>query len=254
MLCIIVTTSNGAAHLRVPLNKCEKKNFMARSTTKTIDISKFSSWGKSGITVIKLMMCCNDMSLANQSLAKWKDVENLSKDEKSRMRGAGMYCVRMQLAHMFEGFKILEEIVQDPMLLNIVQHLDLGTRDAFKVLSEYLEGQPKRPELIKYIEKLRHKLTFHYDDSTKLFTKAISGLAEKQETRHSSITRGDSAFKWYFKVADDVVNHFVVRQIWAIPDTINSDSQTEEILVWTHSLFVNFMDFSGEFIWKCGES
>ena len=64
--------------------------------------------GQSAATVVKLMMACNDLSLANQALADWKKEQpNL---RKSRQSGAQMYFVRLQIGHLYEGLKVIEEI------------------------------------------------------------------------------------------------------------------------------------------------
>ena len=158
---------------------------MAKWTTRTIDIQNIESAGKSGNLVIKLMICCNDLSLANQSLARWKDTEKLNIDEKSRQQGAGMYFVRIQLSHLYEGLNIIKQIADEPILVALIQGLDDDTKSSFNTLCEYLDGAPERKKLTRYIELMRHKLTFHYDESPKLIDKAIGSLASKKEERIS---------------------------------------------------------------------
>ena len=220
---------------------------MARSNTRTINLEKIQMLGSGGGLVIKLMICCNDLSLANQSLAKWKDSNNLNADERSRRRGAGMYFVRIQLAHLFEGLKIIEQITQEKELVDFIASLDENTRKSFRELEEYLPNASQRPQVLKYIEKLRHKVVFHYDESSKLIDKAIANLATHPDTRYSSITRGDHAFSWYFRVGDEVVNNLVVKGLWSVEGDVQAE--VDEIVIWTHSLFLTFMDFAGEFIW-----
>jgi hypothetical protein len=74
------------------------------------------------MTVIKLMMACNDLSLANQSLSEWK--KELPPGGKARQTGAGMYFVRTQLAHLHEGLKVIEEIKNDPQLMVLIARCD----------------------------------------------------------------------------------------------------------------------------------
>jgi hypothetical protein len=58
---------------------------------------------------------------------------------------------------------------------------------------------------------------------------------------------------WYFKVADDVVDSIVVRQIWAIPRYADMRAEADKVADRAHQIFRWFVDFAGEFIWKyCG--
>lgn len=58
--------------------------------------------------VVKLMMACNDMQLANEALSSWK--ENQPRNRQCRQAGAKMYFARLQMAHLHEALKIIEEI------------------------------------------------------------------------------------------------------------------------------------------------
>ena len=131
-------------------------------------------------TVIKLMMACNDLSLANQSLSEWK--KELPTRRQSRLIGAGMYFVRAQLAHLHEGLKVIEEINKDPVLMALVARCDDQTQQSFKELGQYLPKAPKRPDFEQLVSRIRHNLTFHYNESGKLIEQAISDRASRPET------------------------------------------------------------------------
>lgn len=204
--------------------------------------------GPSAATVVKLMMACNDMSLANQSLTEWKKDQPSTK--KSRQLGAGMYFVRTQLSHLHEGLKVIEEIRADPSLMAHLETCDTETRTSFQSLVPFLFGGSSRPEFERLIGRLRHNLTFHYEHSGKLIENAISDRASRAEARQSSVTRGSTAHLWHFKVADDVVESIVVRQIWKIPKNTDLRIEVGKIADRTHQIFLWFVDFSGEFIWR----
>lgn len=225
---------------------------MAQTTTKYLSFDKLQLRGKSVITVIKLMMACNDLSLANQSLSEWKKEQ--PSDRKCRQIGAGMYFIRTQLAHLHEGLKVIEEIKKDPVLMALVAHCDNQTQQSFKELEQFLHGAPKRSEFDKLVGRVRHNLTFHYDESGKLIEQAVSDRATYPDARTSSITRGDTAYLWYFKVADDIVDSIVVRQIWAISRKLDVRVETDRIADRTHQIFLWFVDFAGEFIWNYFEA
>jgi hypothetical protein len=88
---------------------------MAWSKTRAINFQQFATWGESGNLIIKLMICCNDMSLVNQSLVKWKHILFLNIDEKQSQRGSRMYFVRTQMAHIYEGFEIIEAVTNNSL-------------------------------------------------------------------------------------------------------------------------------------------
>ena len=47
-----------------------------------------------------------------------------------------------------------------------------------------------------------------------------------------------------------VVDSIVVRQIWAIPRDADLRVEADKVADRAHQIFLWFVDFSGEFIWK----
>lgn len=225
---------------------------LPRTITKFLSFERLQARGASAITVIRLMMACNDLSLANQSLSEWKN--ELPSTMKARQTGAGMYFVRTQLAHLHEGLKVIEEIKADPQLMALIARCDSQTQQSFKELEQFLPKAPKRHEFEQLVGRIRHNLTFHYDESGKLIEQAVADRAARPDAKTSSITRGDTAYLWHFKVADDIVDSVVVRQIWAIPRDKDIRAEADRIADRVHEIFLWFVDFSGEFIWKYCEN
>ena len=221
---------------------------MARTTTTYITFEMLKARGPSAVTIVKLMMACNDLALANRSLGEWKKDQPPSR--KSRQNGAGMYFIRIELGHLFEGLKLIDDIRSDPSLMMLVSTCDQRTRHSFDNLEPFLTGGSNRPEFERLIGRVRHNLTFHYDEGGKLIQKAISDRAARAETRTSSLTRGDRADRLHFKVVDDVVNSIVGRQIWKIPMDANVEEEADKVVDRIHQIFLWFMDFSEEFIWR----
>ena len=117
-----------------------------------------------------------------------------------------------------------------------------------------MSGGAKRGEFEKLVGRVRNNLTFHYDETGKLIEWAISDRAARSEAQISSLTRGDTAHLWHFKVADDVVDSVVVRQIWAIRRTADLRVEADKVADYVHQICLWFVDFAGEFIWKyCGD-
>lgn len=221
---------------------------MPHTETRYVSFETLKTRGASATTVVKLMMACNDMSLADQSLTEWKKDQPNSK--KSRQRGAAMYFVRIQLSHLHEGLKVIEEIRADPSLIAHLNTCDPTTQTSFENLLPFLRGGSSRPDFDQLVARIRHNLTFHYEDSGKLIENAISDRASRSDARQSSVTRGSAAHLWHFKVADDVVDSIIVRQIWKIPRNIELEIEADKIADRVHQIFSWFVDFSGEYIWR----
>ena len=227
---------------------------MTRTTTKIVDFQRLKLLGKSAETVIiKLMMACNDMQLANEALAEWKKEQ--PRLRKHREVGAKMYFVRLQISHLYEALKIVEQIRIDGSLLRLVKQCDQRTQNSFHELEPFLPNGSKRNWFESMAGMIRHNLVFHYSQSGKLIERAISDRAGRPEARHSSITRGSTAYLWHFKPADDIVDSIIVRQIWCISRDKDLRTEVDIIVDEIHRIFLCFVDFAGEFIWKyCGRS
>jgi hypothetical protein len=221
---------------------------MARTLTKYVNFQNLLFRDESAITVIKLMMACNDLSLANEALSEWKKEQ--PNNRKPRQIGAGMYFVRTQIAHLYEALKVIEAIRNTPALLALVNRCAARTKNSFQNLEQFLPGGPKRDYFEKLVGRIRHNLTFHYNQCDRLIKRALSDRAARSETLVSSLTRGDTAYLWHFKAADDIIDSIVVRQIWRIPRTADLGNEADRVADDLHQIFLCFMDFSGEFIWK----
>lgn len=149
--------------------------------------------------------------------------------------------------------KIIDQIRKDPVLLSLVRQTDAKTQQSFANLEQFLPGGARRGQIEKLMGRVRSNLTFHYEESGKLIAKAISDRAARSEARVSSVTRASTAYLWHFKVADDVVDSVVVRQMWGIPRSADLRTEVDKIVDDLHQIFLWFFEFSGEFIWKyCG--
>ena len=194
------------------------------------------------------MMDCNDLALANESLFEWKKDQPITRKE--HQIWAGMYFVRTQISHLYEGLKVIEAIRKSPILLALVKRCDTRAQESFQNLEDYLLDGSKRAESEKLAGLVRHNLTFHYDKSGKLIKFALSDRAAKSDERFSSLTRGDNIYLWRFKIADNILDSIVVHQIWGIHRTVDLRIEADKVADKLHQIFLWFMDFSGEFIWK----
>src|ERR1700730_4859846 len=145
---------------------------MAQTHTRLIDYRKLHARGKSATLVIKLMMACNDLQLANEALSQWKDEQ--PRNRSNRQRGARMYFLRLQIAHLFEAFKIIDEIRNDTLLSALVWQCDQHTQASFKYLEQFARGGTQRQWFQTIVGRIRGNLTFHYDESGTLIERAIA--------------------------------------------------------------------------------
>jgi hypothetical protein len=220
---------------------------MNRTTTRSIDVATFA--GKPGAaTVIKLMMACNDLSLANDAQGAWKGEQPSMR--KSRATSAQRYFVRLQISHLNEGLKVISDIRNDPSLMRIVGLCDAHTRATFAKLEQFISGGPERRKFDAAAGRIRHNLGFHYDESGKLIAKALTDRVAKYRDSRTSITRGNAPHLWHFELADEVLDRIVVRNIWNIPDSADLGAEADKMALWIHEVLLAFLDFSGEFIWK----
>jgi hypothetical protein len=221
---------------------------MAITGTRFVDFEILNLRGQSAVTVVKLMMACNDLTITNQALGDWRNEERQSR--KSRQRGACMYFIRAQIAHLYEGMKIIEEIRNENTLSMLVNGCDTQTQQSFRELEQYLQGGPRRDRFEQLTGRVRNNLTFHYDKTGKLIERAIADRGGRTEAQISTITRGSTAHLWHFKVADDVVDSIVVRQIGKIPRDADLRAEADVIIDEVEQIALSFLDFSGEFIWR----
>lgn len=193
------------------------------------------------------MMACNDLQLANEALSDWKQEQPNSK--RYRQQGAQMYFVRLQLGHLYEALKIISEINQDNDLRDVVNLCDSRTQESFSALMQLSHGDSNK-RFEELVGRVRHNLVFHYEQSGKLITKALKDRASRPEARNTSVTRGNHAYLWHFKVADDIVDSIVTRQIWRIPRDADLREEADKVADYVHEVLIQFADFAGEFIWK----
>lgn len=221
---------------------------MATTSHRQVRFDRLQAKGQDAAIVIKLMMACNDMSLSNQALDDWKKPQ--TRERIDRQRAACMYFVRVELSHLFEALKIIEQIQRSPGLSTLVQQCDTQTRKSFSELLNHVSGGAKRARIEKLVGQLRHNLTFHYHQCDKLILRAIEDRASRAEANHAWITRASTAHRWRFSLADDVIDSVVVRQQWAIPRNADLPVESDKIAAEVHEVMLQYFDFAGEFVWK----
>jgi hypothetical protein len=220
---------------------------MSRIRKQIVDFAQLKRQNTAPI-IIKLMMVCNDLSLVNESLVHWQ--ADQPRMQKHRQRGAVIYFARIELSHLYEGLKVVEEIKNSPELMALLSRCDAKTQASFHDLQRVLPKGTERKKLDKVVRDIRNILTFHYDKRGKHIEKAITERASRTQTQYSSITRGSTAHLWRFEVVDDIVDSIVVRQLWSIPKQSDTRTEADNITDYVYQITLSFLNFAGEFIWK----
>ncbi len=219
---------------------------MPVTTTTPVDFERLNYRAESASVIIRLMMACNDIALANQGLAKSK--EEYVGIRNHIQRGAGMYFFRLQCGHLTEALKLIRKIKNDPNLFNSVKRCRQFAQDAFGKLEKCLEGGSDYAQFKTDVIRVRDKIGFHYDKA--FVDRALSSRAGRPGSRKSTITRGDHMSLCRFEAADDIVDTIACREIWDIPLDADVRAEANRCAKFGSDLCKAFVEFCGEFIWR----
>lgn len=220
-----------------------------------IDLNKLIGNKKIAVTIIRLMMACNDLTLINTCLAQYQD--STTSKNKYINDGACMYFVRLQIGHLHEGLKVIKEIYDNQRLRNFVKTCSSDAKIAFKDLCKYVPKGKKRNKFEKYFGKIRHNLIFHYDESGSWIIRALRERIAIKKQKSAPITFGDVQETRY-NLADWILDTIVCRNIFGIPYTVvdlqKNRKELDKILMFGSEIVKSFIGFGGEFIHNYTES
>jgi len=162
--------------------------------------------------------------------------------------GALMYFIRLQFGHLNEAIKLIQEIQDDTYLYERVNSCSQAAQDSFIKLLNCLKGGRDYKKFLQYVGRIRHNTAFHYDPT--VIKKALADRASRAEARYSKITSGDHISLCRFKLADQIVDSVVCRQIWKIPKDADLRKEADECVMFGADLCKALLDFSGEFIFR----
>lgn len=214
---------------------------MGRSTHKFARLSALAAKGTLGSILVRLMMVINDMSLAMDAQRRWS--EDVDHRREHRQRGAKIYFVRLQISHIFEAMKIIEEVRDDTDLMKAVDRSGAASRKAFAALLA-LNGTAE----LKMIARIRNNLTFHYDPKT--IEIALASLVAKHPDATGAISLGDQPHHWFFEPGDMVGDRAVVREIFKVPEGADITTETDKIVMRLHQIVQMFGGLAGSLIWQ----
>jgi hypothetical protein len=212
-----------------------------------VDYQRLKDRGPSAVTVVKLMMAAHDLAYVNQSLGRFKKAQEAGEAEPRA--SAGRYLVRVQIAHLSEAMVVVDQMNKSQELLAFLAQCDTQTQASFNILKAYLPGGQHRADFVRLIEKVRHNVAFHYQCDTYI-ERALGRLAIDANRRLTNIVRGDDVSQWRFQPADEVIDSIVVRDIWQVPEDVPEREGADSAAWDMHKIYLAFMDFAGDFIWK----
>ncbi len=152
--------------------------------------------------MIRLMLLVNDVSLAADANDSWASTEEQKRV--SRKSTARMYFIRVLLAHVHEGLKIVGEIQASPALRASVKVCDRRTQADFEELRKFLHS-PER----QIFERVRNKCAFHYD--TALPDRFLHESARREPGKLWSCSLGHEPLDWRFELADAIMDRQMIR-------------------------------------------
>jgi hypothetical protein len=215
---------------------------VSRSTHKFARLDAIASKGDLGSVLIRLMMVINDMSLAMDGQRRW--IEDAKSERQHRERGAKIYFIRLQISHIYEAMKIVEEIRDSPVLMKAVDRSDHFTKKSFAALLAFIAS----PEFEKMMGRIRSNLTFHYDPKT--IDRALASLVARHPDASGSMSLGDEPHNWFFEPGEMVGDRAAVREIFKMPEALDVVAETDKIVMRLHEIIQMFGSFAGSLIWQ----
>lgn len=195
-----------------------------------------------GSVLLRLMMVVNDCAIAGETAEMWKSED--SELRRKKREEAFKYFVELQIAHIYEGLKIIREIQASKRLKRFVHECDGPTKREFNTLVAFL-GDPKYE---KIVGRVRNNLAFHYD--AKLTERALMQYLAKHVGGTGAISMGNKPFDWMFEPGAFINERVAVRDVFGVPEGASVTEETDKLMVELQGVLNTFMQFAGHFVWK----
>lgn len=224
-----------------------------RTNTILTDLKRlYESSEKEASLIIRLMLACNDIAIANHCMSEFK-TKQLRGIQQHIKHGTLLYFVRLQCGHLNEAISLIGElnvlINENSLSAKIFNKCTEETKNDFYNLRNCLEGFSKSQEFLEKIELIRHNTVFHYK-ANKLFKRAIKRRSENQQGKYSSITRSNDVSFLRFNIADDIINTIIIRFLWKLEGDDDLQSRTDNASEFGSDLCKAFVNFCSEFIFR----
>ena len=209
-----------------------------------LDVSRLARQGGDAATVVRLMMACNDLVLANAIFGTY-DRDGSESREYIR-RGAGLYLIRLQIAHLYESLKVVADIASSASLSGFVMRCPAAILESFQALLKYTSRGEKRKEFERRYGKIRNTAAFHYDPTLTL--RALKHRSARHPNVADKITTSDDIARIRFQVADNIVDTLVCRQVLEIPVDADAMEDANRFMESAFEVFRTLIGFAIPFI------
>lgn len=180
------------------------------------------------------------MATRSQGLYKGE----LRATEKHLAKGALMYFVRLQMAHLTEGMKVLQQLETVPSFKRVFSSCRSSAQEAYKRLIPFTQPGPEKTWFDNNVATTRSNLTFHYHESGKWINWALADRASRAVAERSSITYGDHGHLWRFHIADNILDSIMCRKIWKIPKSSDVQKEADIVISKIYNIYRNFINFA----------
>jgi hypothetical protein len=217
---------------------------MPTTRTLLVDIRKLERQGDEGLIALRLMIACNDLTTVNHALARCR--KDTSERTQYVDQGSEMYFIRLQIAHLNEALKVIVDLRDHPNLRRMVDDCHGSIADYFVRLLSFAPGETNQKQFLKYVELVRHNITFHYDKGR--IRAALKDRSKRLGDTAHFMTIADHVGLIRFRVADDVISTLIYRQIWKIPLDADLDIEVKRISEVCSELCEKLIKFAKAFL------
>lgn len=226
-----------------------------RSKTIYVNLERLYNAGNiEASLILRLMLACNDISLANHYSGKAL-TEPLKKTQEHIRIGARLYFVRLQAGHLNEAICLIDELSKalttSSKLRSIYESCFPQNKADFVKLKECLKGGANHKDFMTNVHMLRNKVAFHYHED-RLFEQAIAYRKNNPQAGiNSSLTVSNDIRYLRFNIADEIINTVVCRLLWKISDKDKTaQEEADKRANFCFDLCRAFVNFSCEFAFR----
>lgn len=208
---------------------------MSRSNYRTFPLSRIEPMADIARIILPLMMCLNDITLAQSEFAAWDAEKNPRRVR--RRHGAKLYFGRMLYIHVNEALDHLEDIHSNPTFLNELARCNPKTQDSYNIVADFINSNQR-----KMLTKLRNMAGFHYDE--KLAQRALAKLQRSFPEAISTHSAGSDPLDTYFPLGDLLVDRIVVGPAMNVDLDVENREELDRIEQRMNQMIAAFQDFS----------
>ncbi len=189
--------------------------------------------------LVRLMMTTNDLSNADFGLAYWH--QDQPGDRQHRVQGSKSYFVRLQIAHIFEGLKVITKIKDTPAFMAKVEQCDALTKGAFRRLVAVIGTKE-----YKTMKRIRNAITFHYENDA--IKDALQRQSEKFPDFAMPLSIGSRTLDWYFEPGDRIADSIIVRDAIGLPGGGDIGAEVDKVAARLQEIGEDLALFAGYFV------